>query len=819
MQILSIHLKNIKSHRDTQLTFSAGINVLSGPNGVGKSTVFEAIGYALFGVDARDFVSNIDRFLSIGSKRGEISVTFKTSDDETWKVSRTVGTPTKWLLFKEADGTFEVEEHARIEETEARITELLGLSNGRPLAEQFKLVIGPFQNEFLGPFIIKQQTKRQEAFDEILGIDAWRKTFKGTSDLLKAVQKKIEVLTAEIKLLQEQVAVLPQKQEEMATIRTTLLQKQEELQHKQATLKKAESLLVDLDVQEKALTTLTAELERTADRIKDGTDKITDKQKEVEASQKAKAIVEASRAGKEAYDAAESRLAELRVREQQRRAVEKEISNLEKEAQRLTQSVEHEQAEIAKTETQLNEEEKGFAATRASLQPAQALLDVVVGLPAQRTSLEQLKADLAQLTGRRAGLEEGQDKLAEGICPFFQEQCRNLEDRPAHDLFTQKLTDLDQTQATLTTQISALTRQVTAAEATEKELHGLTVRLQELDKQVAALATKRAKNQERLVKLETLKQQQITAATRVIEHKALLQTFANLDNKIVQAEQLRKQHQESRDAYTANQKDAEELESRLQTLEKWQTKLVELKQEQTNKQTELAKAQSAYQAEHHKQVRSDKDRLLTEVATITQQIESLTKDQQRLEHEIAKLQQLQEEAARKQTSIKSFTEKEKLVKFLRNQVFNSVSEQLSERFREEISLRADRIYRTIAESDEELHWGEKYQIILRDMHDGQLRERSDDQLSGGQTMSAVVALRLALLQTIGARIAFFDEPTSNLDAARRENLAHAFRAIDVGREEVTEHWYDQLFLISHDVAFTEITDQMLQVGEKSQNIF
>jgi exonuclease SbcC len=102
------------------------------------------------------------------------------------------------------------------------------------------------------------------------------------------------------------------------------------------------------------------------------------------------------------------------------------------------------------------------------------------------------------------------------------------------------------------------------------------------------------------------------------------------------------------------------------------------------------------------------------------------------------------------------------------------------------------------------------------MADGVVRERSDDQLSGGQTMSAVVALRLALLQTIGARLAFFDEPTSNLDANRRENLAHAFRAIDVGREEVTEHWYDQLFLISHDVAFTEITDQMIQVGENTK---
>jgi hypothetical protein len=28
-------------------------------------------------------------------------------------------------------------------------------------------------------------------------------------------------------------------------------------------------------------------------------------------------------------------------------------------------------------------------------------------------------------------------------------------------------------------------------------------------------------------------------------------------------------------------------------------------------------------------------------------------------------------------------------------------------------------------------------------------------------------------------------------------LARAFRAIDVGQEEMTEHWYDQLFLVSH----------------------
>ncbi|HEY5514556.1 MAG TPA: SMC family ATPase, partial [Geomonas sp.] len=207
----------------------------------------------------------------------------------------------------------------------------------------------------------------------------------------------------------------------------------------------------------------------------------------------------------------------------------------------------------------------------------------------------------------------------------------------------------------------------------------------------------------------------------------------------------------------------------------------------------------------------DRERLVSALATLQAELAALAEGVTRLEGEIAALAALSGEIAKKLAAIDELKEQGTLVKFLRNQVFKNVSSQLSERFREEISFRADRIYRSIAESDEELFWGENYQIVLKDMVEGAIRERSDDQLSGGQMMSAVVALRLALLQTIGARIAFFDEPTSNLDAERRENLARAFRAIDVGQEEVTEHWYDQLFLVSHDVSFTEITDQTIQL--------
>ncbi|MFC1493815.1 hypothetical protein ACFL6W_00915 [Thermodesulfobacteriota bacterium] len=237
----------------------------------------------------------------------------------------------------------------------------------------------------------------------------------------------------------------------------------------------------------------------------------------------------------------------------------------------------------------------------------------------------------------------------------------------------------------------------------------------------------------------------------------------------------------------------------------------ELKQSLIIKQKEHVKIEKEYDLKRHAEIRLVKEKLVADIATIKQKIDDINKNRLRLEEEIKKMKQIKKEIKARLAEKKSYEEKEELVKFLRNKIFNNVSAQLSERFREEISLRADIIYRNIAETDEELYWGDKYQIVLRDMQDGELRERTDDQLSGGQTMSAVVALRLALLQTIGARVAFFDEPTSNLDAARRANLAHAFRAIDVGREEVTEHWYDQLFLISHDVTFTEITDQIISL--------
>ncbi|MEI8033505.1 MAG: SMC family ATPase [Chlorobiaceae bacterium] len=815
MRIVSIHLQNIKSHRETLLSFSPGINVLSGANGAGKSTVFEAIGYALFGVDAKDFVSNVSRFVSIGAKSGKISVLFEDDAADVWRVSRTVGAASKWLLEKKTGAQFEVEEHAHIEETGTRIAKLLGLDNGRPLAEQFKLVIGPFQNEFLGPFIIKQTMSRQEAFDKILGIDTWRKTYKGTSVLLTAVHDRMKSHKEMIAHLIQQLAVLPQKELEQSETERSLVEGKSQLETIEGTLLQVQSRLAALDGREKKIAALAAIIEVLNGRIEAGTEKVSAQKLRVEEAEDAKKAVEASREGKEKYDSADRILIELRLKEQNRRTLEQKISASEKDVLVLAQKVELEEAGISKTEIDLDTEESRLCKDRLELLEKSGGDVDEKGLQALRDESERAKSERSVYQGKLDALEEGRTRLESGICPYFQEECGNIEGREPLDLFAAKSSALQDAAITLDGRISRLSASLKIAEAKVRKSAADLVRLEELEKQRASISEKRGINHQRREPLEILKKQLVELQNGIAPFKKELLKFAGVDADITKAERNRTLFQGARDSYTTNLSASEELESRTKILEEWSKILADLKKELQAKKLEHQGLLIEYNPEEHRLLRDEKDRSVAEVATRRQQILDLAKTLVRLENEREELKKVEDDVTLRQASIAELQKKERLVIFLRNHVFKNVSAQLSERFREEISLRADRIYRTIAESDEELVWGENYQIILRDMVDGATRERSDDQLSGGQTMSAVVALRLALLQTIGARIAFFDEPTSNLDASRRENLAHAFRAIDVGREELTEHWYDQLFLISHDIAFTEITDQIIAVGEDS----
>src|ERR687890_2066984 len=77
MHITRVELENIKSHAYAAFEFQRGTTAITGANGVGKTTIIEAIAWTLF--DLLDYKK--DDFVRRGAKKGTARVTFESGLD------------------------------------------------------------------------------------------------------------------------------------------------------------------------------------------------------------------------------------------------------------------------------------------------------------------------------------------------------------------------------------------------------------------------------------------------------------------------------------------------------------------------------------------------------------------------------------------------------------------------------------------------------------------------------------------------------------------------------------------------------------------
>jgi exonuclease SbcC len=121
----------------------------------------------------------------------------------------------------------------------------------------------------------------------------------------------------------------------------------------------------------------------------------------------------------------------------------------------------------------------------------------------------------------------------------------------------------------------------------------------------------------------------------------------------------------------------------------------------------------------------------------------------------------------------------------------------------DISAEANRIFGEImGDRSAQLVWSDDYEISLT----RQGNRRVFAQLSGGEQMSAALAVRLALLKKLSTlNLAFFDEPTQNMDEQRRTNLAEQIRRV---------RGFEQLLVISHDDTFEQSLDSLIRLQKQ-----
>ncbi|GAC1435828.1 MAG: SMC family ATPase [Ktedonobacteraceae bacterium] len=202
------------------------------------------------------------------------------------------------------------------------------------------------------------------------------------------------------------------------------------------------------------------------------------------------------------------------------------------------------------------------------------------------------------------------------------------------------------------------------------------------------------------------------------------------------------------------------------------------------------------------QAKDEVEHLKNSLATLKGEIERNQHDMHKLEKQIAQAEVLLQELEAAQKEQQTLEDLNTMMAQFRGYIKEAAPHVLKAMLAD-ISAEANRIFGEImGDRTAQLSWQNDYEIILR----RQSTNRTFAQLSGGEQMSAALAIRLALLKKLSTlNLAFFDEPTQNMDELRRMNLAEQIRRV---------RGFDQLLVISHDDTFEQGLDSIVRLAKE-----
>src|SRR3982751_6090783 len=187
MHITKIELENIKSHAGSTFEFLRGTTAITGANGVGKTTLIEAVAWTLF--DLLDYKK--DDFVRRGAKKGSARVTFESGlDEREYVVYRDTGTG--YYVY---DPRLKMRIAEKKEEVCRFLWQHLGVEAGTDLDSLFRRAIGVPQGTFTAIFL-ETAAERKKAFDKLLKVEEYRQGAEKLLETANFIKQKI----AEVKV-------------------------------------------------------------------------------------------------------------------------------------------------------------------------------------------------------------------------------------------------------------------------------------------------------------------------------------------------------------------------------------------------------------------------------------------------------------------------------------------------------------------------------------------------------------------------------------------------------------------------------------------
>lgn len=670
-----------------------------------------------------------------------------------------------------------------------------------------------------------------------------KRTVKQTADL----SDEIEQLSADLESRQTRVKALDEEERRISGLKTALdrsraekersdlVFKQSQLAHERATIASEKVANIRPD-HEKHIATLgrLTELERERnkrDQLRSELNKTTAAIANVNADK-----TRLDRDLKNVLNAREE-IVELRPKAVEQERLEKEIVTLREALTNAKNADER----IASINSQLGRMRERYKQNQADIKAAEAGLIAAEALPSLEKREAEVIASIATLKANLERDEKFQSEVRNGLCPILSQRCLNLKEGETLESYLSsqfldlrsQISDLESERPQIQSQLIAAREGQTLAKA----LESFRTREQELRDEGAALNTKKAALEQqqnvadgerrivdaeaqlkaladpaariRILEKESLREPEIreglgnvernlerlTSERKLLDEQ--LEEFQELDTQWARLTTERDATAEAHRVFLANETEANALEQRKSELDNASAELASKSGLVEKAENDLAAAGSDYDAERHRTEKAELLNVERRSAEIKATFDAAKRREVQLAAELARFAELRKSLA------EEFREKERLEKVVETTAFirdtlKEAAPRVARNYVHHVSLEANQMFREITgNGDRTLKWADDYSIILEE--DG--FERPFVSLSGGEQMSAALSVRLALLKQLSdIRIAFFDEPTTNMDAERRENFAQQISRIT---------HFDQLFVISHDDTFDSYVDNVL----------
>ena len=425
--------------------------------------------------------------------------------------------------------------------------------------------------------------------------------------------------------------------------------------------------------------------------------------------------------------------------------------------------------------------------------------------------IKQAAQDILHLERETGSLQEDLDTLAQ-IDQDIARAKAELEESQAADQQVRALDGMYAQEEQLRNLLKQLADELSDCARQADELRDSEQCLRQVDEQIQALNDPRSasKAQQAIIKREADYRQQLQAEElqgqqldlQLQDLQQQLAQYNGLDARIGQQEAVREQCTLGYNTYLKNQDVARQLPERRRAHQEANAKAEQSAHDLLAAQQAYQEAEAAFSPQEFVEVETNIKNLENEQAglaiamnNLQDRINDLTR---KIDHAEALLLEL--DGAEKEK--RALEDLQKMIEQFRK-LIRDAAEPMKDHLLKDISSEANRIFgEIIGDRSGQLTWENDFEVTLH----RQGLSRTFAQLSGGEQMSAALAVRLALLKKLSTlNVAFFDEPTQNMDELRRANLAEQIRRV---------RGFDQLFVISHDDTFEQSLDSLVRLRKK-----